>query len=109
MLAVVDTEGGKVLQTISIGDDCDAVAFDPETGYIFASAGEGKLTIIHADASGKYAIVQDLASMPGPKLWRSIRQPTRFTYRLQNSLGVQRAISRPAVVPGSIEMLVVGR
>ena len=28
MLAVVNSQSGKVLQTVPIGDDCDAVAFD---------------------------------------------------------------------------------
>jgi len=48
-LMVVDSKTGKVRQSVPIGDDCDGAFFDPGTGNVFASAGAGKLSIIHAD------------------------------------------------------------
>jgi YVTN family beta-propeller protein len=109
VLAVVDTESGKVLQTLPIGDDCDAVAFDAETGYIFASAGEGTLTVIHADASGKYAVVQSLASMPGSKTMALDPSTHKIYIPSAKFTGSPTGHPRPSVVPGSIEMLVVGQ
>src|SRR5207245_11394557 len=67
LMAVVDSESGKLIQTVPIGDDCDALAFDPETGYVFASNGEGKLTIVHKNASGKDEETQNRTSNPGSK------------------------------------------
>jgi YVTN family beta-propeller protein len=109
VMAVVDSGSGKVLQTLPIGDDCDAVAFDAETGYVFGSAGEGKLTIIHADASGKYAIVQDLASMPGSKTMALDPSTHKIYIPSAKFTGSPTGHPRPSVVPGSIEMLVVGQ
>src|SRR5207249_5378584 len=67
LMAIIDSENGRLIQTLPIGDDCDALAFDPETGYVFASNGEGKLTIVHKNASGKYEVTQNLTSAPGSK------------------------------------------
>ena len=109
LMAIVDSENGKLIQTLPIGDDCDAVAFDPETGYVFASNGEGKLTIVHKNASGKYEVTQNLTSAPGSKTMaldastHTIYLPTaRFN-------GDPGAHPRPPVVPGSIVILVVGK
>ena len=51
MMAVVDADSGKVLATPPIGEGVDANAFDPETGYAFASTGEGTLNVIHEDST----------------------------------------------------------
>lgn len=39
-LAVVSLGTGKVVQTLPIGDDCDATAFDLGANLVFASKGE---------------------------------------------------------------------
>jgi YVTN family beta-propeller protein len=109
VLAVVDSENGKVLQTLPIGDDCDAVAFDPETGYVFASAGGGTLTIIHADGSGKYAIVQNLATAPGSKTMGFDPSTHKIYMPSAKFTGSPTGHPRPAVVPGSIEVMVIGQ
>src|SRR5580700_5339820 len=57
-MAVVDSQYGKVLQTVPIGEDCDATAFDPGTGTAFASNNDGTLTIVRAGSNGSYSAVQ---------------------------------------------------
>ena len=109
VLAVVDSESGKVIQTLPIGDDCDAVAFDPATGYVFASNGEGMLTIIHADASHKYAVEQTLTSMPGSKTMALDPSTHKVYLPSAKFTGSPTGHPRPSVVPGSIEILVVGK
>ena len=61
---VVDGKTGKVRQSVPIGEDCDGVYFAPSTDYVFVCAGGGKLTVIHADSSGKYGVVQNLDTPP---------------------------------------------
>jgi YVTN family beta-propeller protein len=109
VLAIVDSGSGKVIQRLPIGDDCDAVAFDPETGYIFASAGEGILTIIQADASQNYAIVQTLPSTPGSKTMALDSSSHKIYLPSAKFTGSPTGHPRPSVVPGSIEILVVGQ
>ena len=66
-LMVVDSNTGKVRQSVAIGDDCDGVIFDPGIGYVFASPSTGKFQIIHADKSGKYSVVQEIDTPVGIK------------------------------------------
>jgi len=109
LMAIVDSESGKLIQTLPIGDDCDALAFDPESGYVFASNGEGKLTIVHKNASGKYEVTQNLTSAPGSKTM-ALDASTHTVYLPTAKFnGDPGAHPRPPVVPGSIVILVVGK
>ena len=51
-MVVLDTRSGKVLATPPIGKGVDACAFDPGTGFAFASCGDGTLTVVREDAAG---------------------------------------------------------
>ena len=109
MLAVTDADSGKVLQTVPIGDDCDAVAFDPETGYIFASNGDGKLSVVRKKSEDKYAVVQSLLSSPGSKTMALDAQKHQIYLPSAKFNGDPTGHPRPTVVPGSIAILVVGK
>ena len=106
-LMVVDSDTGKVRQSVPIGDDCDGVYFDPSTGYVFASAGSGKLTIIHAESSGKYAVVQNLDTPPGSKTMGLDTAAHRVYLVSAKFTGNPTAQPRPDVVAGSVEVLVI--
>jgi YVTN family beta-propeller protein len=106
-LTIVDSNTGRVRQSVPIGDDCDGVYFDPSTGYVFASAGAGKLTIIHADSSGKYAVVQNLETPPGSKTMGLDTAAHKVYLVSAKFSGNPTAQPRPAVVAGSIEVLVI--
>lgn len=108
-LMVVDSQTGKVRQSVPIGDDCDGVYFDPSTGYLFASAGAGKLTVIHADSSGKYAVVQDMDTPPGSKTMGLDTEAHKVYLVSAKFTGDPTATPRPAVVAGSIEMVVISK
>ena len=55
MMAVVNADSGKVIATPAIGDGVDANAFDPGTGFAFASNGQsGTLTVVHEDSPDKF-------------------------------------------------------
>lgn len=49
LLAAVDADTGRLVSTLPIGDGPDAAAFDPGTGIVFSSNGDGTLTIIVID------------------------------------------------------------
>src|SRR5580658_7247570 len=67
MMAVVDSDSGKVVTTIPIGDGVDANAFDPGTGFVFASCGEGTLTVAHQYSPDTYTVVENLATQKGAR------------------------------------------
>ena len=65
-----DHRGGRLHQwnevaTIPIGQGVDANRFDPGTGLVFASCGDGTITVAHEDTSNKYTVVQRLSTQRG--------------------------------------------
>ena len=66
MMVMVDSESGKVLAHVAIGDGVDANAFDPETQLAFASCGDGTVTIAKADGN-KLTVVQTLKTEKGAR------------------------------------------
>jgi YVTN family beta-propeller protein len=68
MMAVVDADSGKVIATPAIGDGVDANAFDPGTGFAFASNGQSAtLTVVHEDAPDKFSVVENVATEKGAR------------------------------------------
>ena len=60
VMAVVNADTGAVVATPTICDGPDAAGFDPATGYVFASCGDGNLTVIHQDSPDKYSVVENV-------------------------------------------------
>jgi YVTN family beta-propeller protein len=68
MMAVVDTDSGKVIATPAIGLGVDANAFDPGTGFAFASNGQSAtLTVVHEGAPDKFSVVEDVPTQRGAR------------------------------------------
>jgi DNA-binding beta-propeller fold protein YncE len=107
LLAVVDLGSGKVRKTVAIGDDCDAVAYDPKTDLVFASNGEGTLTVIGKDTKGSYSVRQTLTTQPGSKTM-ALDPTTQLLYvPAAKFTGPPTQKPRPKVVPGSFEIWVI--
>src|SRR5271169_321230 len=107
VLAVVDLSTGKVRKTVAIGDDCDAVAFDAKTNLVFASNGEGTLTVIGKDAQGSYSVRQTLTTQPGSKTMALDPSTQRRYVPAAKFTGPPTQKPRPKVVPGSFEIWVI--
>jgi hypothetical protein len=60
VMAVVNADTGKVVATPTIGEGVDATAFDPATQLVFASNGEGTLSVVHQDSADKYTVVENV-------------------------------------------------
>ncbi len=57
-MAIVDADSGKVIAIPDIGDGCDATAFDAEQKLVFASAGDGTITVIREDSPDKFSVAE---------------------------------------------------
>jgi DNA-binding beta-propeller fold protein YncE len=62
MMAVINADTGKIVAIVPIGEGVDANAFDPETNLAFASTGDGKLTIVRADAPDNFPVAATVAT-----------------------------------------------
>ncbi len=113
VLAVVSTADGKLLGTPPIGEGCDGVAFDTSRGLVFAANGEGTVTVLRETTPGTWAPVR---TVPTQRSARTIAvdEKTHRLYLPAAKLGPPPSPTagaprqRPAIVPGSFEILVVG-
>jgi DNA-binding beta-propeller fold protein YncE len=67
VMAVTNTETGKVITTVPIGEGVDANGFDPGTDLAFSSNGDGTLTVVHEDAPDKFSVVQTAKTLRGAR------------------------------------------
>jgi len=114
MMAVVDSDSGKVVTTIPIGDGVDANAFDPETGFVFASCGEGTLTVARQDSPDKYTVVENVPTQKGARTM-TLDPKTHTVYLVTAGFGPPSAPTkddpnpRPATLPDSFTLLIFTR
>jgi len=64
---VVNSDTGKVVATLPIGDGVDACAFDPDTGLVFASCRDGTVSVIHQEGPDDYKVVETIKTRQGSK------------------------------------------
>ena len=60
MMVMLDTESGKVIDTVPIGAGVDGCAFDDATHLAFASCGDGAATIASEETPDKLTVLQTL-------------------------------------------------
>ncbi len=113
-LAVVDSDTGKVVSTPEIGEDPDGDAFDAANGLVFSSSVKGTISILHEDAPDTYSLVQTVVTAPGartialdPKSGRVFVATGKFGAAPAPT--AENPHPRPVSVPGTFEVLVVGR
>ena len=110
LLMVIDAGNGKVVDKITIGDGCDGVAFDPSTGYIFTSNGEGTLTIIHEENANKFTVLENIPTKRGARTIALDKQ-THLIYLPTADFepADPNLKTRPKMIPGTFQILVVGK
>jgi YVTN family beta-propeller protein len=109
MMAVVDSDTGKVVTTVPIGAGVDAGRFNPNTQEVFMSCGgDGVLTIIHEDSPDKYTVTQNLATAKGARtMAMDYASNIAYLVTAQREATPPAPGQRPAMVPGSFELIVV--
>jgi hypothetical protein len=112
-MAVTDANTGKSLATPAIGDGPDAANWDPNHKLVFASCGEGVLSVVNAAAPG-YPTLQTLTTQRGARTM-AYDPTTDRAYLVTADYAPPPAATaanphpRPVAVPGSFTVLVVGR
>ncbi len=66
-MIVLDADDGRVLASLPIGGGCDGCMFDPERKLVFASNGEGTLTIVREDSPDSFSILDTIATQRGAR------------------------------------------
>jgi YVTN family beta-propeller protein len=112
-MAIVDAHSGKTLANQTIGDGPDAARYDAARKLAFSSNGDGTLTII--DCTRRiYPVIQILITERGARTM-TLDSATGRIYLATAAFGPRPAATadnphpRPAIVPGSFTILVVGQ
>src|SRR5580658_2615638 len=114
MMAVVDADSGKVLATPAIGDGVDATTFDGETGLAFASCGEGVLTVVKEESPDKFSVAENVPTQKGARTL-ALDSKTHNVFVVTAQFGprpeptADNPHPRPAIVPDSFVVLMVGK
>lgn len=67
LMAVLDTESGKVITTIPIGGHVDGCAFDETTGLAFSSNGEGTVTVVKEESPNEFKVLDNVPTQKGAR------------------------------------------
>jgi DNA-binding beta-propeller fold protein YncE len=112
-MAVVDANTGKTVANPAIGEGPDAARYDAKRKLAFSSNGSGTLTIIDA-GKPDYPVRQTLDTQKGARTM-TLDWVTGRIYLATAEFGERPAPTaanprpRPAIVPGSFTILVVGQ
>ena len=112
-MVVMDAASGKVINSFPIGKGVDYAGFDPGTGLIFFSCGEGTLNIFHEKSADVYEDAGAVKTQPSAKTMafdpktKKIFLPAA-EYQETPATDPTRRPTR-SVKPGSFVVLVVGK
>ncbi|WP_348264024.1 YncE family protein [Telmatobacter sp. DSM 110680] len=110
-MSVIDAGSGKILATPAIGDGPDAAGWDAKHKLAFASSGDGVLSVVDAST---YKTIQSLPTKKGARTM-AYDASTDRVYLVTADFGPRPAATaenqhpRPPMIPGSFEIIVVGR
>ncbi len=110
-MSVIDAASGKILATPVIGDGPDAARYSAAHNLAFASCGEGVLSVVDA---ASYKTIESLPTKRGARTM-AYDQATDRAYLVTADFGPRPAATaenphpRPPMIPGSFEIIVVGR
>jgi YVTN family beta-propeller protein len=114
IMVVSDYENGQVVATVPIGSRPDAARYDPGTGLVFASNGEGTLTVVRQASADQYEVLETVPTARGARTME-LDPKTHNVFVVTAEFGPtpeptqEQPRPRPKVVPGSFMVLEYGR
>ena len=112
LMIIVNAKNGKIIKTLPIGDGCDGVVFDAKKKLIFASNGEGTITVVKESNANTFSILETVKSQKGARTI-ALNKTTNQLYLPSADFGVkpepttENPKPRAGIVPNSFVILVV--
>jgi YVTN family beta-propeller protein len=114
VLAIMDADSGKVLQTFPIGDGVDTNIYEPETGLLFTATREGTLHIFREDTPDKFSVVETVKTEFGsrnmaldPRTHKLFTDTADFAPAAAPT--AEQPKPQPTPVSGTFRLLIYGR
>jgi YVTN family beta-propeller protein len=114
LMVIVDANSGTIVATMPIGGGVDGAAYDQSQHLAFSSNGEGTLTVVKAERSDKYFVVETVSTRRSARTL-TIDPKTHRIYTVAARFGptpeptADRPRPRPPIEPGSVTLYVLGR
>jgi DNA-binding beta-propeller fold protein YncE len=67
MMVIMDSETGKVITTLPIGDHCDGVVFDAGNKRAYSSNGDGTVTVVQEVNANNFKVLETITTMRGAR------------------------------------------
>lgn len=114
VLAIMNVDSGKIVQTFPIGAGVDTNIFDPESGLLFVAVREGILHVFHEDNPDKFSVVQDVKTEFGARnMALDAKMHTLFLSSADFAPAAQPTADQPNPQPtpvsGTFRLLLYGR
>jgi DNA-binding beta-propeller fold protein YncE len=107
-LVVMDATNGNVVATLPIGNGCDGVGFDNGLKLVFASCGEGKLTVIKEESASTFNVMDNVPTKRSARTC-AVNQETHEVYLPAADTEPGAPGERPKQIPGTFGVVVVGK
>jgi YVTN family beta-propeller protein len=114
VLAIMDADTGKVVQTFPIGSGVDTNIYEAGTGLLFTATREGTLHVFHEDSPDKFSVVETVTTEFGarnmaldPKTHKLFIDTADFAPAPAPT--AEQPKPQPTPVSGTFRLLVYGR
>jgi hypothetical protein len=125
-MVILSATDGHIITDLPIGNGCDGATFNPETMEAFSSQGDGTLTVIKENSPTDFSVEQTVATPSraktltlDPKTGRVLlitaeygpvpAAPVQAAPPLPPGAPAGMRAPRPPMIPGSFQILVVGK
>jgi hypothetical protein len=109
VMSVVNADTGAVVATPTICEGPDATAFEPSTATVFASCGDGNLTVIHQDSPDKYTVIENVPTKKSARTMGLDLKTHNIVLPAADFDPPAPGERRGKMKPGSFVLLVVGK
>lgn len=114
VLAIMDADNGKVVQTFPIGSGVDTNIYEPRSGLLFTATREGTLHIFHEDSPDKFSVIETVTTEFGarnmaldPKTHKLFIDTADFAPAAAPT--AEQPKPQPTPISGTFRLLVYGR
>lgn len=106
LMVVIDALTGKVITTLPIGDGCDGAVFDPAYKRVYASNGEGTMTVVQEENADSFKVLEAFPTQQSARTI-ALNKKTHHIYLPAAEFESAPAENnrRPAIKPNSFTIL----
>lgn len=107
MMIVMNARTGKIVTTLPIGDESDAIGFDKKAHLVYSTNGEGTLTVVSEESPAKFRVIQTLKTKAGARTM-AVDQLTHKLYTTTGDFAPKKQGEfRPSLIAGTFKVLVI--